>query len=41
MIQALPEGQLDKFKESARDLERDEQARFDERLHKIVKNKSE
>ena len=32
--------QLDKFKEAARDLETDDEARFDERLRKIVKHKS-
>lgn len=32
--------QLDKFKEAARDLETDDdEARFDERLRKIVKHK--
>lgn len=32
--------QLDKFKEAARDLEADDdEARFDERLRKIVKHK--
>ncbi len=36
-----PPSQLDKFKEAARDLETDDdEARFDERLRKIVKHKS-
>lgn len=40
----MPDGdnksQLDKFKEAARDLETDDdEARFDERLRKIVKHK--
>jgi hypothetical protein len=35
-----PETQLDKFKEAARDLETDDdEARFDERLRKIVRHK--
>lgn len=35
-----PRTQLDKFKEAARDLETDDdEARFDERLRKIVKHK--
>jgi len=35
-----PKTQLDKFKEAARDLEADDdEARFDERLRKIVKHK--
>ena len=39
MIDA-PKPQLDKFKEAARDLETDDdEARFDERLRKIVKHK--
>lgn len=34
------QSQLDKFKEAARDLETDDdEARFDERLRKIVKHK--
>ncbi len=41
MMIAKPEkSQLDKFKEAARDLETDDdEARFDERLSKIVKHK--
>ena len=35
-----PKTQLDKFKEAARDLETDDdEARFDDRLRKIVKHK--
>ena len=35
-----PRSQLDKFKEAARDLETDDdEARFDERLRKIVNHK--
>lgn len=35
-----PKSQFDKFKETARDLETDDdEARFDERLRKIVKHK--
>lgn len=35
-----PQSQLDKFKEAARDLETDDdEARFDERMRKIVKHK--
>jgi hypothetical protein len=36
----IPKTQLDKFKEAARELETDDdEARFDERLRKIVKHK--
>lgn len=35
-----PQSQLDKFKEAARELETDDdEARFDERLRKIVRHK--
>ena len=35
-----PKSQLDKFKEAARDLETDDdEARFDERMRKLVKQK--
>ncbi len=35
-----PKSQLDKFKEAARDLETDDdEARFDERMKKLVKQK--
>lgn len=40
MSDPAPQSQLDKFKEAARDLETDDdEARFDERLRKIVKHK--
>lgn len=40
MPNASDQSQLDKFKEAARDLETDDdEARFDERLRKIVKHK--
>ena len=41
MTESVPkQSQVDKFKEAARDLETDDdEARFDERLRKIVKHK--
>ena len=40
MSETDKKSQLDKFKEAARDLETDDdEARFDERLRKIVKHK--
>ena len=40
MSESDKRSQLDKFKEAARDLETDDdEARFDERLRKIVKHK--
>jgi hypothetical protein len=40
MIYSDGKSQLDKFKEAARDLETDDdEARFDERLRKIVRHK--
>lgn len=35
-----PKAQLDKFKEAARQLETDDEARFDERARKLVGHKS-
>ena len=40
MSTPLSESQLDKFKQAARDLETDDdEARFDERVRKLVKHK--